>query len=149
MARPPNHGARIKENPMWDAPVAWPHDGGRGAGILTSETATAIYKKLGLAMRPTHATFPDGGYNFEAGIMLMEERLVNKKLLVAEHLYDWFGLSPCQWTGQQGRRRPFERDARRLHGSAVCQDGRQFRAPLEQPGPQIARGVDFDLFTGQ
>jgi len=52
---------------MWDAPVAWPHDGGRGAGILTSETATAIYKKLGLAMRPTHATFPDGGYNFEAG----------------------------------------------------------------------------------
>jgi len=58
-----NHVARIKESPMRDAPVAWPHDGGRGAGIITGETVSAIYKKLGLTMRPTHATFPDGGYN--------------------------------------------------------------------------------------
>jgi hypothetical protein len=42
-----NHVARIKENPMWDAPVAWPHDGGRGAGIMTGETVAAIYKNLG------------------------------------------------------------------------------------------------------
>jgi phage terminase large subunit-like protein len=85
-----NHVARIKESPMRDAPVAWPHDGGRGAGIITGETVSAIYKKLGLTMRPTHATFPDGGYNFEAGITVMEERLAGKKLLVAAHLTEWF-----------------------------------------------------------
>jgi hypothetical protein len=81
-----NHVARIKESPMRDAPVAWPHDGGTGAGVMTNETIAAVYKKLGLNMRPTHATIPDGGYNFEAGIQIMEERLAGKKLLVAAHL---------------------------------------------------------------
>jgi len=85
-----NHVARIKESPMRDAPVAWPHDGGTGAGVMTNDTIATSYKKLGLAMRPTHATFPDGGYNFEAGIQIMEERLAGKKLRVAAHLVDWF-----------------------------------------------------------
>jgi hypothetical protein len=48
-----NHVARIKEHPMRLAPVAWPHDGGKGAGIVTGETIAATYKKLGLNMRPT------------------------------------------------------------------------------------------------
>lgn len=85
-----NHVARIKESPMRDAPVAWPHDGGTGAGVMTNETIAGVYKKLGLAMRPTHATFSDGGYNFEAGIQVMEERLAGKRLRVAAHLFDWF-----------------------------------------------------------
>jgi hypothetical protein len=62
----------MKEHPMRLAPVAWPHDGGKGAGIITGDTIKATYKKLGLNMRPTHATFrrrlrlrgrhhPDGG----------------------------------------------------------------------------------------
>jgi phage terminase large subunit-like protein len=85
-----NHVARIRENQMRHAPVAWPHDGGVGAGVQTNETIAQIYKKLGLNMRLTHATFPDGGYNFEAGITVMEERIAAKKLLVAAHLYDWF-----------------------------------------------------------
>jgi hypothetical protein len=57
---------------------------------MTNETVAAVYKKLGLAMRPTHATFPDGGYNFEAGIQIMEERFAAKKLLVAAHLAEVF-----------------------------------------------------------
>ena len=85
-----NHVARIKESPMRLAPVAWPHDGGTGGGVQTNDTIANIYKKLGLNMLPTHATFIDGGYNFEAGITVMEERLAGKKLLVATHLYDWF-----------------------------------------------------------
>jgi phage terminase large subunit-like protein len=85
-----NHVARIKENPMWRAPVAWPHDGGVGAGVQTNDTIATIYKKLGLNMRPTHATFADGGYNFEAGLTVMEERFAAKKLLVAGHFFDWF-----------------------------------------------------------
>ena len=85
-----SHVARIKENPMWRAPVAWPHDGGVGAGVQTNETIAAIYKKLGLNTLPTHATFVGGGYNLEAGLTVMEERFAARKLLVAKHLYDWF-----------------------------------------------------------
>jgi phage terminase large subunit-like protein len=85
-----NHVARIKQNPMRDAPVAWPHDGGTGAGVMTNDTVATIYKKLGLAMRSTHATFEGTGYNFEAGIQVMEERLAAKRLRVAAHLFEWF-----------------------------------------------------------
>jgi len=84
------HVAALKENPMWEAPVAWPHDGGRSAGIITGETVAATYKKLGLNMRPTHATFPDGGYNFEAGITEMDERFAAGKLKIAAHLAEAF-----------------------------------------------------------
>jgi phage terminase large subunit-like protein len=85
-----NHVARIKQNPMRDAPVAWPHDGGTGAGVMTNDTIATVYKKAGLSMRPTHAVFPGGGYNFEAGIQVMEERLTAKRLRVAAHLFEWF-----------------------------------------------------------
>lgn len=85
-----NHVAAIKACPMWDAPVAWPHDGGRGAGIITGDTVAATYKKLGLMTRPTHATFPDGGYNFEAGITEMENRFATNRLLIAAHLSEVF-----------------------------------------------------------
>lgn len=86
----PHHVAAIKENPMRDAPVAWPHDGGRGAGIVSGDTIAATYRKLGLNMRQTHATFPGGGYNFEAGITQMEERFASGKLKIAAHLAEAF-----------------------------------------------------------
>jgi phage terminase large subunit-like protein len=82
----PNHVAAIKESQMWMAPVAWPHDGGRGAGILSGDTIAATYKKLGLNMRPTHATFHTGGYNFEAGLDEMRNRFATGRLLIASHL---------------------------------------------------------------
>jgi phage terminase large subunit-like protein len=85
-----NHVAKIKEHPMWDAPCAYPHDGGRGAGIISGETVAQTYKKLGLNMRPTHATFLSGGFNFEAGITAMENRFANGGLLIASHLQDVF-----------------------------------------------------------
>ena len=84
----PGHVARIKESPMREAPVAWPHDGGRGASIIAGETIAAIYKGLGLNMRPSHATFADGGYNFEAGITDMERRFDEGRLRVAAHLLE-------------------------------------------------------------
>ncbi len=85
-----NHVAAIKENPAWDAPVAWPHDGGVGGGIVSGDTIAATYKKLGLNMLPKHATFDGKGYNFEAGIDVMQNRFANKKLLIAAHLYQIF-----------------------------------------------------------
>lgn len=87
-----NHVAAIKQHPMWDAPVAWPHDGGRGGNIVSGETIAATYRKLGLNMRPKHATFPDGGYNFEAGITEMENRFGASppRLQFAAHLSEIF-----------------------------------------------------------
>ena len=85
-----NHVAAIKENPAWDAPVAWPHDGGVGGSIVSGDTIAATYKKLGLNMLPKHATFDGKGYNFEAGIDVMQNRFANKKLLIAAHLAQVF-----------------------------------------------------------
>lgn len=149
----PNHAARIKESPMRDAPVAWPHDGGTGAGVMTNDTIAAVYKKLDLAMRPTHATFPDGGYNFEAGIQIMEERLAAKKLRVAAHLSEVFD----EYAGYH-----------RLNGKVVkvdddllsairvgCMDLRFAKTFDKFPAMRrahdtnvVAAGTDFDVFTG-
>lgn len=148
-----NHVAAIKENPMRAAPVAWPHDGGTGAGVMTNDTIAAIYKKLGLAMRPTHATFPDGGYNFEAGIQVMEERLAAKKLRVAAHLFDWFD----EYQGYHrvnGKVHKVDDDLMSAT-RVLCMDLRyaktfeNFPAMLRATGAgAMATGLDFDVFTG-
>jgi len=153
MGQATTHVAAIKENPMWDAPVAWPHDGGRSAGIITGETVAATYKKLGLNTRPKHATFPDGGYNFEAGITEIDERLASGRLKIAAHLAEAFD----EYQGYH-----------RINGlvhkvdddiwSAIrvlCMDLR-FAKGVEEfarfkrsaSGTQVAAGTDFDVFTG-
>jgi hypothetical protein len=146
-----NHVARIKESPMRDAPVAYPHDGGTGAGIVTGETISQIYKKLGLNMRPTHATFLGGGYKFEDGINLMEERLAAKKLLVAAHLFDWFD----EYGGYHrvnGLVHKVDDDL--LSATRVgCMDLRFAKSPERFPQyrrtaePEICDGVDFNIWN--
>lgn len=84
------HVDAMKRYPMWEAPCAYPHDGGRGGSIVDGDTIAKTYKKLGLNMRDTHATFSDGGYDFEAGLREMEERLASGRLRVAAHLHEWF-----------------------------------------------------------
>lgn len=83
-----NHVQAMKANPCFLAPVSWPHDGGThtAAGITLANS----YKKLGLNMLPKHATFPDGGYSFEAGITAMEDRFASGRLLVSAHLAEYF-----------------------------------------------------------
>jgi phage terminase large subunit-like protein len=87
-ALPINHVERIKQNPLWQAPVAWPHDGGThtAEGITIART----YEKHGLNMMKKHATWDGGGYDFEAGIAEMENRFASGRLLVARHLGDFF-----------------------------------------------------------
>ncbi len=149
-----NHVARIKESPMRDAPVAWPHDGGVGGGVQTNDTIALIYKKLGLHMLPTHATFLGGGYNFYAGIQGMEERFAGKKLLIASHLYDVFD----EYTGyhyKDGKVVKVDDDLM----SAIrvgCMDLRRaktvtvFRGyALPGVAVPVAPGTEFDVFTGQ
>ncbi len=82
----PLHVIAMKRNPMWMAPVAWPHDGGKGASIISGETIKDVYRKLGLNMLPSCATHPQGGYDFEGGITIMENRFANGGLKIAAHL---------------------------------------------------------------
>lgn len=86
---PMQHAVRMKQSGIL-VPVVWPHDGeavwqSRGY----TESTAAIYKKQGLKMCSSHATFEGGGYSTEAGILEMELRFTTKRLLVAEHLTDW------------------------------------------------------------
>jgi len=154
MGLAPMHVAMIKQNPCWDAPVAWPHDGGRGASIVSGETLASTYKKLGLHMRPSHATFPQGGYGFEDGITEMENRFATGRLLIASHLSEVFD----EYQGYH-----------RINGlvnkvdddllSAIrvlCMDIRyakpmsEFKRALENlrgVNAGIAAGMDFDVFA--
>jgi phage terminase large subunit-like protein len=148
-----NHVARIKENPMARAPVAWPHDGGTGAGVQTNETVAKVYRKLGLNMLPTHATFPEGGFNTEAGVTVMEERFAGKKLLVAAHLFEWFD-EYAGYHRKDGKIVKVDDDlmsATRvgimdLRRAKTVEAFRGYAALTRAP---VAPGTDFDLFTGQ
>jgi phage terminase large subunit-like protein len=84
------HVAAMRAHPLWRAPCSYPHDGGRGASLVAGDTIAQVYKKLGLSMRATHATFASGGYNTEAGIAEMEQRFATGRLKVASHLHEWF-----------------------------------------------------------
>ncbi len=149
----PGHVVAIKANPCWTAPVAWPHDGGVGASLISGETIAQVYKGLGLNMRPGHATFPDGGYNFEAGITEMDNRFSSGRLKVAAHLVEWAD----EYQGYHRVNGVVNKiDDDLLSASRVlCMDIRfaqpwekfqGFRDRRHQPA-QVARDVDFDLFA--
>lgn len=159
----PNHVAAMKGHPMWGAPVAWPHDGGRGASVVSGETIAKTYKNLGANMLGECAMFPGGGNNFEAGVQDMEERFASRRLQVASHLSDVFDE-------YQGYHRDAGlvvkidddlmsairvlcmdiRHAKTKEGFRIATAGRR-----NDPAARFARGTpghpdgSFDIFTGQ
>jgi Terminase RNaseH-like domain/Terminase large subunit, T4likevirus-type, N-terminal len=89
---PINHAALLRsalDGRAGDAVCIWPHDGHVPSRESNRSTAQ-LYKAEGLRMAPTHATFPHGGFDFEAGISAMHQRMANGKLRVARHLSEWF-----------------------------------------------------------
>ncbi len=82
------HAASIKPKGAW-MPVAWPHDGiqhDKGSG----EQLSKQYKDQGLQMLKDRATFPDGTFGLEAGVLMMLDRMQSHRLKVFSHLTDWF-----------------------------------------------------------
>ena len=82
------HAAALK---VWgdNMPWAWPHDGlihDRTSG----EPIKDIYASHGLNMLPERATYEDGSYGVEAGLLDMLERMQTGRLKVFGHLHDWF-----------------------------------------------------------
>jgi phage terminase large subunit-like protein len=151
----PMHVAAIKSHPMREAPVAWPHDGGRGASLISGETVMQVYRRLGMNMLPTHATFAGGGYNFEAGIDDMRIRFSSNRLKIAAHLSEVLD----EYQGYHlvnGLVNKIDDDL--LSAIRVlCMDIRRSKAMNEFSGfstrrregrAQMAEGVDFDVFSG-
>lgn len=69
-------------------PCAWPHDGNqREKG--TGEQLQQFYKREGLQMRPTHATFATGGYDTEAGVLDKYTRMKTGRLFIFLNCTEW------------------------------------------------------------
>ncbi len=68
---------------------AWPHDGAVH-DKQTGDTLAMAYRKQGVRMLNTHATFRDGGNHTEVGVMEMLDRMLTGRLKVASHLTQWF-----------------------------------------------------------
>lgn len=139
-------------------PVAWPHDGNardKGSGV----TLAASYRKEGLRMLGSHATFREGGYSTEAGILEMDNLMQNGRLKVGQHLGDWF---------EEYRNYHREVDLTGLSKIVKMNDDlmsatrigiMQIRSaqpvPLghklvsRRPDEGIASGLDFDVFGGR
>jgi len=86
-ATPVIHAAAIRPWGDW-IPCAWPHDGyqhDKGSG----EGLAAQYRSQGLNMLMEHATFEDGGFGVEAGLMDMLDRMLTNRWKVFKHLSDW------------------------------------------------------------
>ena len=82
------HSAAIKARGDW-IPVAWPHDGlqhDKGSGIEIAQQ----YRNQSVKMLSERATFEDGTFGVEAGIIKMLDRMKTGQLRVADHLTDWW-----------------------------------------------------------
>jgi phage terminase large subunit-like protein len=70
-------------------PFSWPHDGlqhDKGSGKTLAEQ----YKEAGINMLNQRATFDDGSYGLEAGLMDMLDRMQTGRLKVSRMLADWW-----------------------------------------------------------
>jgi phage terminase large subunit-like protein len=157
-ALPIAHVAAVKQHVCWDAPCSWPHDGGH-TGFESTETFADTYKRLGLNMRPTHATFKSGGYNFENGIAEMESRLATGRLKIAEHLgevWDEYrsyhrvaGLVHKVDDDLLSAIRVLTMDIRFAKVLTSDRPGQGIGFVRRKAEPQFASGIDFDVFTGE
>tara|TARA_R110000751_G_scaffold225303_3_gene327201 strand:+ start:533 stop:1963 length:1431 start_codon:yes stop_codon:yes gene_type:complete len=71
-------------------PWSWPHDGHKIGDRTSGITEAGLYRRAGLRMMRTHATHPDGGHGFEAGITIMLERMRTGRFKVFRHLEPWW-----------------------------------------------------------
>lgn len=87
-ATPVIHAAALKPWGKW-LPWAWPHDGlqhDKGSGEQLAEQ----YRSQGLEMLSERATFEDGTFGVEAGLMEMLDRMQTGRWKVFRHLNEWF-----------------------------------------------------------
>jgi phage terminase large subunit-like protein len=150
MAQPIFHAATMKKYGA-GVPVAWPHDGhqrDKGSGAIVADS----YKKAGLLMLPTHATFAKGGYDFEAGLLEMDQRFMTNRLKVSAHLAEWF--EEYRFYHREDGQVKKEKDDL-LSATRIGMMMRRYAKPValgtwernkKDAHNRIADGVDFDVF---
>lgn len=152
-SKPIEHAAAMKRIAP-DVRVAWPHDGNRRESDL--DTITVNYRREGLLMLPTHATFPDGSISTEAGILEMQERMADGRFRVRAHLADWFDEYRSYHRDETGKLVKIRDDLLSATRTAVMAKRFARPAPIgagsgvprtRRPMPQIAQGIDFDVFA--
>jgi phage terminase large subunit-like protein len=82
------HADAIKMRPEW-IPCAYPHDAGKG-DPGSGDTYADMYRKKGVRMMSEHATYKEGGFTVEPGILMMNERFATGRLRVFSNLHQWF-----------------------------------------------------------
>jgi len=81
------HADAIRMRPDW-IPCFYPHDAYKRDG--SGESYADLYRQKGVRMYTEHATFPDGGYNVEPGIIMLDERMGSGRFRVFAHCHAWF-----------------------------------------------------------
>jgi phage terminase large subunit-like protein len=150
-ALPLQHAAMMKPIGA-DVPVSWPHDGG-SREKSSGETLASAYKKQGLRMQPEHAQFEAGGYDTEAGILEMQQRIETGRLKVAAHLLPWFEEFHLlhRKDGQIVKVKDDLLSATRIgiidrrHWKLCALGGKR----PQRRSSEIAAGVDFNPWTGE
>lgn len=133
------------------APVAWPHDGherDKGSG----EELASIYKKIGLNMMHTHATFPTGGYSTEAAVQEMDQRMKTGRFRVCEDLNDWW-FEYRLYHREKGLIVKVDDDLLSATQKVImmkrfAKPGPIGFIPQRILQPRAPRNTEFDLFTG-
>jgi hypothetical protein len=148
---PMNHAAAMKPVGAM-VPVAWPHDGNKREHDGT--VIAAKYRKEGLLMLGKHATFNEGGYSTEAGILDMDQRMQNGKFKVGAHLTDWFD-EYHNYHRKDGLIVKVRDDIMSATRIGVMQIRSAKLVPLggkiitRGPDAGLATGLDFDVFSGR
>lgn len=144
---PINHAAAMKPIGA-GVPVAWPQDG--TARESTGDPLSKTYKQQGLLMLPDHATWPEGGYSTEAGIIELQSRITTGRLKVAAHLSDWFE-EYREYHRKDGLIVKIRDDL--MSGTRVGLMMKRFARAVPLGGiatrrsrEEVADGVDFDMF---
>lgn len=87
---PHTHVASVKPWGDW-IPCAWPHDGLQHDKGGSCEQLKTQYESHGLEMLEEKATFEDGGYGVEAGVLEMLERMQTGRWKVFSTCGSWIG----------------------------------------------------------
>lgn len=135
-------------------PVAWPRDGTNRQA--DGSPLAAHYKRHGLRMLADHATWPDGSVSTEAGILEMDERERSGRLKYARQLSDILDERRFyhRKDGQIVKLKDDLLSALRIaimmkrFAKQVGLGPEWMAGNAIGPGGGIARGTDFDAFTG-
>ncbi len=156
------HGLRIR--------IAWPHDGlthERGSGVALAD----VYRRLGAPMLRTHAENKGGGYHVEPAIEEMIGFMKRGQFAIASHMSELAEeilsyhrdedykivrlrddlISAVRYAFMM-RRSGKVLDDCETYGRAPGADPANYdpRPPRREPELQpLAKGLDFDVFTGR